>query len=84
VDDGINYTAFLKELRAAVTADSHGYIITFTAPTTYWYLQHFDITAMSQYADWINLMAYDLHGVWDSNVSFPFSHILMDESNELL
>ncbi|EHK22022.1 glycoside hydrolase family 18 protein [Trichoderma virens Gv29-8] len=64
--DAANYVALLKELRAAITSSGHSYIVTFTAPTSYWYLRHFDIKNMSTYVDWINLMSYDLHGVWDS------------------
>ncbi|KAJ5629564.1 hypothetical protein N7528_003221 [Penicillium herquei] len=65
--DGVNYTTFLEELRAAIDASGKEYIVTFTAPTSYWYLRHFDLKAMTNYVDWVNLMAYDLHGVWDSD-----------------
>ena len=65
--DGENYTALMKELRAAIDASGKEYIITFTAPSSYWYLRHFDITNMMIYVDWVNLMSYDLHGVWDSD-----------------
>ncbi|KFY47830.1 hypothetical protein V496_10420 [Pseudogymnoascus sp. VKM F-4515 (FW-2607)] len=65
--DGENYTALLKELRAAIDASGREYIVTFTAPSSYWYLRHFDITDMMAYVDWVNLMSYDLHGVWDSD-----------------
>lgn len=65
--DGVNYTSMLKELRAAIQASGKGYIVTFTAPTSYWYLQNFDIENMVRYVDWVNLMSYDLHGVWDSD-----------------
>jgi chitinase len=63
----VNFTALLKELRAAIDASGHEYIVTFTSPTSYWYLQNFDLKNMVAYVDWINLMAYDLLGVWDSN-----------------
>jgi GH18 family chitinase len=43
--DGVNFTQMLEELRAAIKADGHDYIVTFTAPTSYWYLRHFDIKA---------------------------------------
>lgn len=66
-DDAANYIALLKELRAAIDASGHDYIVTFTAPTSYWYLRHFDVKSMEPYVDWINLMSYDLHGVWDSD-----------------
>ncbi|EON97103.1 putative bacteriodes thetaiotaomicron symbiotic protein [Phaeoacremonium minimum UCRPA7] len=65
--DGENFTALLKELRTAINASGKEYIVTFTAPSSYWYLRHFDITNMVGNVDWINLMSYDLHGVWDSN-----------------
>lgn len=65
--DAANYVLLLKELRTAISSASHKYIITFTAPTSYWYLRHFDIKGMEEHVDWINLMSYDLHGVWDGN-----------------
>ncbi|KAL6910196.1 glycosyl hydrolases family 18 domain-containing protein [Trichoderma evansii] len=64
--DAANYVALLKELRAAITSSGHNYTVTFTAPTSYWHLRHFDIKNMASYVDWINLMSYDLHGIWDS------------------
>jgi chitinase len=65
--DGENYTALLRELRDAIDASGRDYIVTFTAPSSYWYLRHFDLKAMEAYVNWINLMSYDLHGVWDSD-----------------
>lgn len=61
-DDGENFTTLLKEIKASF---GRRYLLTFTAPTSYWYLRHFDIKASSEAVDWINLMSYDLHGVWD-------------------
>ena len=46
-----------------------------TLPTSYWYLQHFDLPGIQQYIDWFNLMAYDLHGVWDAASKFVGSYI---------
>ena len=66
-DDGTNFTEFLKELRAAIEAGPTKYTVSFTAPTSYWYLQHFDIKASASYVDWISVMSYDLHGTWDAN-----------------
>ncbi|KAF2137101.1 glycoside hydrolase family 18 protein [Aplosporella prunicola CBS 121167] len=65
--DGANYAKLFKELRAAVNRDSHGYLVTVTAPTSYWYLRHFDLPATAPHVSWINLMSYDLHGVWDND-----------------
>lgn len=63
--DGANYAQLLKELKEVIAASGRDYLVTFTSPTSYWYLRHFDLKAMADNVDWINLMAYDLHGVWD-------------------
>ncbi|KAL2683336.1 hypothetical protein Neosp_007806 [[Neocosmospora] mangrovei] len=65
--DGANYVSLVKELREAINSRGRDYIVTFTAPSSYWYLRHFDLKGMETYVDWINLMSYDLHGVWDSD-----------------
>jgi chitinase len=39
------------------------------------YLQHFDIKAISQYIDWFNFMAYDLHGTWDADSKYVGPYI---------
>ncbi|RJE24641.1 chitinase [Aspergillus sclerotialis] len=31
------------------------------------YLKGFDLAGMSEYVDWFNFMAYDIHGTWDGN-----------------
>lgn len=77
--DAANYVALVKELRAAIDASGRDYIVTFTAPTSYWYLRHFDVPGMEKYVDWINLMSYDLHGVWDS--SNPIGNQILSHTN---
>jgi chitinase len=32
--------------------------ITFTAPSSYWYLRWFDLPGMLKYADWMNLVSF--------------------------
>ncbi|KAI3272712.1 CAZyme family GH18 [Penicillium roqueforti] len=49
-------------------------MISFTAPSSYWYLQWFDLPELMKWADYLNLMTYDLHGVWDEHDPFG-SHI---------
>ena len=58
--DTPNYTLLLETMYAYFAASNSGYGISFTAPTSYWYLQHFDIGQMYQYVNWVNLMTYDL------------------------
>ncbi|GAP90626.2 putative glycoside hydrolase family 18 protein [Rosellinia necatrix] len=73
-DDGVNYTQLLSDLRARFSG-----VISFTAPTSYWYLRHFDLFAMTKHVDWINVMSYDLHGTWDS--SNPIGNHVLAHTN---
>lgn len=34
-------------------------------PSSFWYMQHFDIVSIDPIVDWFNIMTYDLHGTWD-------------------
>lgn len=79
-DDGVNFTKLLKEMRTAFDDMSGGHKeITFTAPTSYWYLRHFDIKASAEAVDAVNVMAYDLHGIWDANN--PIGSTVLAHSN---
>ncbi|CZR61249.1 uncharacterized protein PAC_11145 [Phialocephala subalpina] len=62
--DTPNFVTFLKELKAACGSK---YGISVTLPSSYWYLQGFDIMGMSEYVDNYNFMSYDIHGTWDGN-----------------
>ncbi|KAL8916580.1 MAG: hypothetical protein Q9172_006245 [Xanthocarpia lactea] len=64
-DDGKNFVILLKELKDAIGEQPTPYEVSFTVPTSYWYLRWFDLKAVD-YVDFINVMSYDLHGVWDS------------------
>ncbi|KJR85825.1 class 5 chitinase 1 [Sporothrix schenckii 1099-18] len=61
--DTANFVALAAELKAAFGGK---YGLTVTLPTSYWYLQHFDVNGLQPHVDWFNLMAYDLHGTWDN------------------
>ena len=58
--------ALLQTLRQTFNASRNKFGLTFTAPSPYWYLRWFDLLNLIKYADWINLISYDLHGVWDA------------------
>ncbi|KAH6655949.1 hypothetical protein BKA67DRAFT_675964 [Truncatella angustata] len=68
-EDAENYIKLLKELRSVFDEEGTSYGITFTIPTSYWYLQNFNISAMVSETgvNWVNVMSYDLHGTWDGN-----------------
>ncbi|KAI0437594.1 hypothetical protein F4803DRAFT_537994 [Xylaria telfairii] len=65
--DTANYVALVKDLK---TAFGTRYGISMTLPTSYWYLQHFDLANIKSNVDWFNFMTYDLHGVWDAQSPF--------------
>ncbi|KKK25249.1 hypothetical protein ARAM_003184 [Aspergillus rambellii] len=64
--DFANYVSFLKNLKNALGSGGHKYGLTITLPSSYWYMQNFDIKSIAPLVDWFNVMTYDLHGTWDS------------------
>ncbi|GKZ39502.1 hypothetical protein AbraIFM66950_000449, partial [Aspergillus brasiliensis] len=65
--DTENYVKLMKELRSVFDASGRTLEISFTLPSSYWYMRWFDIPGLLKYANWINLMSYDLHGTWDAS-----------------
>ncbi|KAF7941509.1 hypothetical protein BELL_0234g00160 [Botrytis elliptica] len=63
------YPLLVKQLRETFdkSPKGDGLGITFTVPSSYWYLRWFDLPKMVPYINSINMMTYDLHGVWDSH-----------------
>ncbi|KAF5312214.1 hypothetical protein D9619_003681 [Psilocybe cf. subviscida] len=61
--DKENYVTFMAAVKTAFAPKKYG--LTFTAPSSYWYLQNFDLPGLLKHADWVNVMTYDLHGTWD-------------------
>lgn len=63
-DDAKNYVALMKTMKDTFDKEAKGkYGLTFTVPTSYWYLRWFDLPGMLKHADWVNVMSYDLHGM---------------------
>ena len=52
--DTENYVALAKELKAALGHKG----LSMTLPTSFWYLQHFDVKAIQDSVDWFNFMTY--------------------------
>ncbi|KAJ7636644.1 hypothetical protein FB45DRAFT_741932, partial [Roridomyces roridus] len=76
--DKENFVTFLSKQTTTLTDVSSPTTISFTAPTSYWYLQNYDLPGMlaDDAADWVNVMTYDLHGVWDSPADYIGSIVL--------
>ncbi|KAM5503605.1 putative chitinase [Microsporum canis] len=64
-EDTKNYVEMVKTLRKVFDKSGRKLGITFTGPSSFWYMRWFDLPGLLKYADWMNLMSYDLHGVWD-------------------
>ncbi|KAG8353315.1 hypothetical protein FVEN_g8694 [Fusarium venenatum] len=80
-DDGENLTKLFKTMRSSFDFNLSGghKEISFTAPTSYWYLQHFHLKSSAEAVDYINVMSYDLHGVWDAKN--PIGSKVLSHSN---
>lgn len=52
--DTANYVSLLQELRQTV-GSSYGVFA--TLPSSYWYMQGFDVASMEQYLDFFNVMS---------------------------
>ncbi|KAF4564090.1 hypothetical protein EYR36_003341 [Pleurotus pulmonarius] len=63
--DTPNLTAFFKDLRTALPTQ----VISCAAPAGYWFLQGFEINKITSSVSYINMMSYDYHGQWDTNVA---------------
>ncbi|KAK6341134.1 hypothetical protein TWF696_008221 [Orbilia brochopaga] len=61
-----NYVALMKETNNAFKAHPKKFGLSFTAPTSFWYLRWFDLEKIHPNVDFINVMSYDLHGIWDA------------------
>lgn len=80
-EDTQNFTTLLRELYTAAKnttglktvydrfgkpTPSNGLLVTIAAPAGYTAMQGIQINNIHQYVDWINIMAYDFFGQWDS------------------
>ncbi|KAI1452077.1 glycoside hydrolase family 18 protein [Annulohypoxylon moriforme] len=65
-DDIKNFPLLLEAIRKAFNDNRKGkWGISITAPSSYWYLRWFDLPGLAKHVNFINLMSYDLHGIWD-------------------
>ncbi|KAE8419746.1 glycoside hydrolase superfamily [Aspergillus pseudocaelatus] len=62
--DKENFTKLLQEMRQVFHSK---YVMTFAAPLASYYLRNYDLKGASEAVDWINVMAYDIHGTWETD-----------------
>lgn len=56
-EDTANYVLLMQTLRKTFDSSGGHFELTFTAPSSYWYLKWFDLPGLLKYADWVNLMS---------------------------
>lgn len=62
-EDYENMVTFMTKLNLRMKDTKRGNSM--VLPTSYRYLQHFNIKALESQVDWFNIMSYDEHGSWD-------------------
>lgn len=71
--DSSKFPKLLANLKSALSEYKFG--LSITLPTSYWYLQHFDLVAIEPSVDWFNFMTYDLHGTWNIGNQWTGAHL---------
>jgi len=73
-EDKAHLTALLKEFRHQLdelgAADGNHYLLTIAAPAPPGTAQNLERGQIAEIVDWINLMAYDFHGTWETATGF--------------
>lgn len=64
-EDYENFPSFIANLKSALSHTFGRDELSITLPSSYWYLQHFDIAKLVDHVSFFNVMSYDLHGKWD-------------------
>ncbi len=69
-EDKQNFTLLMQKLRAKLdaqgTKDGRQYLLTMAGAAGTYYTNNVELGKLQQYADYINLMSYDFHGLWDA------------------
>ncbi|OMH84219.1 Killer toxin subunits alpha/beta [Zancudomyces culisetae] len=63
-EDAQNFLDFVKQARSTMP----NYIISISIPASREKLRHFKLEEMSEYLDYMGVMTYDYHGIWETNL----------------
>jgi chitinase len=73
-EDKYNFTLLMQKLREKLNArgiiDGKSYTLSFAGAAGDWYLSNIEPGKVMQYADYANIMTYDIHGPWDQYTDF--------------
>lgn len=87
LEDVKNYPTLLQIIQYKFRVEKKSFGISITAPTSYWYLRWFNLGQIVKYVNFINLMSYDLHGIWDSTDPigpYVYGHTNLTEIDQAL
>ncbi|OJJ00682.1 hypothetical protein ASPVEDRAFT_129047 [Aspergillus versicolor CBS 583.65] len=80
-----NFVTFIKRLRERLNHAPRHIGLSITLPASYWYLRGFDIVHLEPHVDFLNIMTYDIHGVWDGPIEalgqYALAHTNLTEIN---
>ncbi|MCR2805840.1 glycosyl hydrolase family 18 protein [Paenibacillus soyae] len=72
--DKQNFTLLMQKLREKLdeqgAKDGKSYLLSLAGASGGFYRSNVELSKLQQYADFINVMSYDLHGTWDSKTGF--------------
>lgn len=83
-DDKHNYSLLLAEFRQQLDAlDGGHHPLTIAAPASPGVAQNIERSEIIKSVDWINLMTYDIHGIWETSTNFnaPLYQPVKDHSD---
>lgn len=73
-EDKHNFTLLMKTLRekldAKGKANGKHYILSFAGAAGTWYAAKTELSELSKYVDYANIMTYDIHGTWETYTDF--------------
>ncbi|THC90472.1 hypothetical protein EYZ11_010063 [Aspergillus tanneri] len=70
-----NFPKFMANLKKTLNQTPGRNELSITLPASYWYLQHFDLKALSKHITFFNIMSYDMHGTWDQGNKWTGSYL---------
>lgn len=72
--DKHNFTLLMKKIREKLDVkgkiDGKHYLLTFAGAAGNEYIKNTELSKLSQYVDYVNIMTYDFHGPWDRYTGF--------------
>ncbi len=73
-EDKGNFTLLMQKLREKLDArgliDGKHYLLSFAGAAGSWYINNVELSKLKLYADYANVMTYDIHGSWDTYTDF--------------